>query len=51
MGRPSERENKGCVLTLKTPITTAADDNFRDIFLNFLPSDDSHEISDLISYF
>ena len=51
------------VLTLKAPITTAADDNFCDIFLivrkkegmvfreNRLPADDSHEISYLICYF
>ena len=50
-------------LTLKAPITTAADDKFWDIFPNFrqkqgmilhenrLPADDSHEISCLICYF
>ena len=51
-------------LTLKAPaITTATDDKFCDIFLNFrkklgmtlhenrLPADDSHEISCLICYF
>ena len=50
-------------LTLKAPITTAADDKFRDIFPCFrkksgmifhenrLPADDSHEISCLICYF
>ena len=49
-------------LTLKAPITTAADDKFCDIFSNFrkkgmmfhgnrLPADDSHEISSLICYF
>ena len=50
-------------LTLKAPITTAADDKFCDIFPNFrqkkgmifhenrLPADDSHEISCLICYF
>ena len=50
-------------LTLNAPITTAAADNFRDIFLNYrkkygmiihenrLPADDSHEISCLICYF
>ena len=44
-------------LTLKAPITTAADDKFRNFFLSFrqnygmmfhenrLPADDSHEIS------
>ena len=49
-------------LTLKEPITTAADDKFCDIFSNFrkeegiilhenrLPADDSHEISYLICY-
>ena len=48
------------LLTLKAPITTAADDKFCDIFPNFrqklgmilhescLPADDSHEISCLI---
>ena len=51
------------LLTLKTPITTAADDKFCNIFANFreklgmifhencLPADDSHEISCLICYF
>ena len=49
-------------LTLKAPITTAADEKFCDIFSNFkkkgmifhencLPADDSHEISCLICYF
>ena len=50
-------------LTLKVPITTAADDTFCDIFLNFrkkygmifhencLPTDNSREISCLIFYF
>ena len=50
-------------LTLKAPITTAADDKFRDIFPNLqqkkgmilhenrLPADDTHEISCLICYF
>ena len=50
-------------LTLKAPITTAADDKFCDIFPCFrkksgmifhenrLPADDSHEISCLICYF
>ena len=50
-------------LTLKAPITTAADDKFGDIFPTFrrkygmilhenrLPVDDSHEISCLICYF
>ena len=50
-------------LTLKVPITTAADDKFSDIFLNFqkkegmifhenrLPADDSHQILCLIYYF
>ena len=50
-------------LTLKAPITTAADDKFCDIFFNFrkklgmifhenrLPADDSQEISCLICYF
>ena len=54
-------------LTLKAPITTAADDKFSDLFPNFrqklgmilhenrllarLPADDSHEISCLICYF
>ena len=49
-------------LTLKAPITTAADDKFCDIFPNFrkvrynihenrLLADDSHEISCLICYF
>ena len=50
-------------LTLKAPITTAADDKFCDIFpifrqklgmifhKNRLPADDSHEISYLICYF
>ena len=50
-------------LTLKAPITTAADDKFCVIFSNFrkkygmilhenrLPADDSHEISYLICYF
>ena len=50
-------------LTLKAPITTAADHIFCDIFPNFrqklgmilhenrLPADDSHETSCLISYF
>ena len=28
---------KVCALTLKAPITTAADDNFHDIFPNFPP--------------
>ena len=49
-------------LTLKAPITTAADDKFCNIFLNFrknkamifyknrLPADDSHEMSYLICY-
>ena len=50
-------------LTLKAPITTAADDKFCEIFPNFrkkirymifheirLPADDSHEISCLICY-
>ena len=53
----------GKTLTLKAPITTAADDKFCDIFPNFrnkldmifhenrLPADDSHEISYLICYF
>ena len=51
------------ILTLKAPITTAADDKFCDIFPNFrrkygmilhenrLPTDDSHKISCLICYF
>ena len=51
------------LLTLKAPITTAADDKFCDIFPNFpkklgmifhekrLPADDPHEISYLICYF
>ena len=43
-------------LTLKAPITTAADDKFCDIFPNFrqkqgMPADDSREISCLIGYF
>ena len=50
-------------LTLKAPITTAADDKFCNIFPSFrqklgmifhencLPADDSHEISYLICYF
>ena len=50
-------------LTLKAPITTAADDKFCNIFPNFrkkysmtshenrLPADDSHEISCFICYF
>ena len=49
-------------LTLKAPITTAADDKLFDIFPNFrkenmilhenrLPADDSHGISSLICYF
>ena len=50
-------------LTLKAPLTTAADVKFCDIFPNFrqiygmilhenrLPADDSHEISCLIGYF
>ena len=50
-------------LTLKAPITTAADDKFCNIFLNFrkkirlifhenrLPADDSHEISYLFVIF
>ena len=49
-------------LTLKAPITTAADDNFCDIFPSFrqkqgmkfhenhLPADDSHEMSCLICF-
>ena len=49
-------------LTLKAPITTAADDNFWDTFPNFgqkqgmilhenhLPADDSREISCLMCY-
>ena len=52
-------QNMQC-LTLKVPITTAADDKYCDIFSNFrkkygmifhencLPADDSHEISCLI---
>ena len=55
--------NGGNGLTLEAPITTAAEDKFRDIFPNFqkkegmifhensLPVDDSHEISCLICYF
>ena len=51
------------LLALKTPITTAADNKFCNIFPNFrkklgmvfhencLPADDSHEISCLICYF
>ena len=51
------------LLTLRVPITTAADDKFCNIFTIFqkkiryvfhenrLPADDSHEISCLISYF
>ena len=44
-------------LTLKAPITTAADDKICDIFSNLtfhenrLLADDSHEISCLICYF
>ena len=49
-------------LTLKAPITTAADDKFCEIFPNFqkkgmifhencLPADNSHEISCFICYF
>ena len=41
-------------LTLKAPITTAADDNFFNIFPNFRKNkvtDDSHEIPCLICYF
>ena len=53
----------GQELTLKAPITTAADDKFCDIFPffqkkegmifheNHLPADDSHEISCLIVIF
>ena len=52
-----------CILTLKAPITTAADNNFfltsflvfdknKMIFHeNHLPADDSHEISCIICYF
>ena len=50
------------LLTLKAPITTAADDKFCEIFPKFkkkgmifhenrLSADDSHEISCLICYF
>ena len=47
-----------CHLTLKAPITTAADAKFFDIFPNFekdnhenrLPAGDSHKISCLICY-
>ena len=40
------------MLTLKAPITTAADDQFCLIFPNFQEKkDDSHEISCLIFYF
>ena len=51
------------LLTLKAPITTAADDKFWDIFANFrqklgmilyenrLPADDSHEIRGLSKKF
>ena len=43
-------------LTLKAPITTAADDEFCDIFSkmryeNRLLADDSHEIAYLFGYF
>ena len=53
----------GNLLTLKAPITTAADDKFCEIFPNFqkkfgmifhenrLLADDYHEISCLICYF
>ena len=55
--------DKGLSLTLKAPITIAADDKFCDIFPNFrkkygmmfhenrLPADDFQEISFLICYF
>ena len=51
------------ILTLKAPMTTAADDKFCKIFPNFrekkgmifhenrLPADDSYEVSCLICYF
>ena len=57
-----QRKENISLLTLKAPITTAADDKFNDIFPNFwkywgmifqenrLPADDSHEISCLICY-
>ena len=50
-------------LTLKAPITTAADNKFCDIFPHFrqkygmifheirLPAEDSHEITCLVNYF
>ena len=39
------------LLTLKAPFITAADDKSCNVFPNFLPADDSHEISCLIVIF
>ena len=49
-GGTATEDDEKSKLTLKEPITTAADDKFCDIFPR-MPTDDSHDISYLICYF